>query len=177
MLERSLLWCRILYWTSVEVQSVTEGEEIWNWNLLRVRAITRLLFVKDTVRSLMSTNAPCANWQVIRCNVRPPDGTPTLMPHPLCETPGWQFVAGFKPKLDSSEASAHTSRLFCQPAITSSQFVEIVQIFCLGILQHHKQTISYPGTVFYSLVEVPQFQVACRAIRVQYVILVVQSDS
>jgi len=76
-----------------------------------VPAIACLLFTKDTVVSFMSTNE--CQQRGTKFNIHLRDGTHTLMNHPACETPGWQFIAvsGFKPKLDSLETSMHTSRL------------------------------------------------------------------
>ena len=84
-------------------------------NLAMVPAIAHLLFVKD-FNGIFNIH-----------RLMPADGTPslmsicvmahTMMNHLACETSGWQFVAGsgFKPRLNSLEASVHTSRSSCQP--------------------------------------------------------------
>ena len=56
-----------------------------------------------------------------------------LIPCPACETPGWQFIPvwGFKPRLNSPEATVHSSRsrLCNHPFVCPEEFSLIVNNF------------------------------------------------
>jgi len=119
------LWCTILCqccwkqflgrgytgWFAIAFPAVVKSGI---WNLVMVPTIARLLFAKDTLGYLTSTNE-C--WQIVRLiNSHPRDST-HFDESPACETLGWQFITGseFKPKLHNLEVSVRTSRPSCQP--------------------------------------------------------------
>ena len=78
-------------------------------------AMTRLLFMKDTVRILTFTHLCWQTRRQFNVHLRG-QHTHWWIDHPACETPGWPFIAGlgFKPRLDSIEVSVHTLRSSCQ---------------------------------------------------------------
>ena len=74
-------------------------------NLAGVMEIALLLFAKETLGYLTSTN-----WwrQTGRQVERPSEGPEhTLMNHPTCETPGWQFVGHPDDILQSGRVLMH----------------------------------------------------------------------
>ena len=75
------------------------------------RVIGCLLFAKETVGSLTSTNQCQQTGRLVQ---RPSEGRAhTLMNHPDCETPGWQFIAGsgLESRLHRLEASVRTFKV------------------------------------------------------------------